>query len=134
MTQLDACFCLLRPNEFGLGGDDVSSNVPPLEGTEQGECDDEEGARAHGFATPAQSIEVMVSPSSELEDLQETSDNEAVLDNLRDLYTVLVNKLIPLSKKWSLTIMKAGREVADDDLLKRSIDLKVCVKSVFLFL
>ena len=134
MTQLDACFCLLRPNEFGLGGDDESSNVPPLEETEQGECEDEEGARAHGFTTPALSIEVMFSPSSELEELQETSDNEAVLDNLRDLYAVLVNKLIPLSKKWSLTLMKAGREVAGDDMLKKSIDLKVYVKYFFIFL
>ena len=76
----------------------------------------------------------MFSPSSELEELQETSDNEAVLDNLRDLYAVLVNKLIPLSKKWSLTLMKAGREVAGDDMLKKSIDLKVYVKYFFIFL
>ena len=121
VTQMDACFCLLRPSDFDLGDDNACEGGV----VEQSASDDEADARAHGFTNAAQSIEVTVRPSSETEHLEETADNEAVIENLRGLYAVLVKKLIPFSKKWTLTIMKAGREVAEDDLLKKSIDLKV---------
>ena len=134
VTQMDACFCLLRPSDFDLGDGDGDGDGESLartcqEGVEPS-ASDEAGARAHGFTNAAQSIEVTVLSSSEAEYIQETSDNEAVLENLRGLYAVLVKKLIPLSKKWTLTIAKAGREVAEGDLLKRSIDLKVGISFV----
>ena len=124
VTQLDACFALLRPDpagEFDLG------TGPADEGAEDSDDDDDEASRrVHGLANAGQSIEVSIGASGHAEEtVEETSDNEAVLENLRDQYAVLVNKLIPLAKKWTVTLTKAGREVAEEDLLKKSIDLKV---------
>ena len=135
VTQMDACFCLLRPSDFDLGDGECKSLASACkEGVEQSASDDEADARAHGFTNAAQSIEVTVLPSSEAEHLKETPDNEAVIENLRGLYAVLVKKLIPLSKKWTLTVMKAGRDVAEDDLLKKSIDLKVGTSFIISYL
>jgi hypothetical protein len=76
---------------------------------------------------PSQTIEVSLNPADGGADerLEENADNEVVLENLRDQYAILENKLIPLAKKWTVTLTKAGREVAEEDLLKKSIDLKV---------
>ena len=136
VTQMDACFCLLRPSDFDfdLGDGEGKSPASACKGVEQSASDDEADARAHGFTNAAQSIEVTVLPSSEAEHLKETPDNEAVIENLRGLYAVLVKKLIPLSKKWTLTITKAGRDVAEDDLLKKSIDLKVGISFIISYL
>ena len=126
VTQMDACFCLLAPGDFDFSdSDDKRHASAHKEGVELRASDDEADARAHGFTNAAQSIEVTVLPPSEADHLKETSDNEPVIENLRGLYALLVKKLIPLSKKWTLTITKAGRDVAEDDILKKSIDLKV---------
>ena len=124
VTQMDACFCLLRPNDFEFGEDNARTLANSSSVEENAGCG-EADARAHGLTNTAQTIEVTVLPPSEAERLQETSDNEAVIENLRGLYAVLVKKLIPQSKKWTITMMKAGKEVVGDDLLKKSIDLKV---------
>lgn len=123
VTQMDACFCLLRPNDFEFGEDNARTLANSSSVEENAGCG-EADARAHGLTNTAQTIEVTVLPPSEAERLQETSDNEAVIENLRGLYAVLVKKLIPQSKKWTITMMKAGKEVVGDDLLKKSIDLK----------
>ena len=124
VTQMDACFCLLRPSDFEFGEDNARTLANSSSVEENAGCG-EADARAHGLTNAAQTIEVTVLPPSESERLQETSDNEAVIENLRGLYAVLVKKLIPQSKKWTITMMKAGKEVVGDDLLKKSIDLKV---------
>ena len=67
---------------------------------------------------------VSVSLDQQKQQLLETADNSAVLDNLRDQYTLLNNRLLPLVKKWAVIMTKAGDENGDADTLKRVIDLK----------
>ena len=58
-----------------------------------------------------------------------TADNAAVIDNLRDQNALLTNKFLPLVKKWTVTLTKAG-DNADSDALKRAIDVKQLLEEV----
>ena len=72
----------------------------------------------------ATTISLSLDETTRHEELRETSDNSAVLDNLRDQYNLLNNRLLPLVKKWAVIMTKAGAENGDSDTLKRVIDLK----------
>lgn len=60
--------------------------------------------------------------------LLETGDNSTVLENLRDQYNLLNNRLLPLVRKWSVILTKAGSDNCDSDTLKRVIDLKLILE------
>ena len=65
-----------------------------------------------------------ISVSVKSADLESDANNSALLENLRDQYLILTNKLIPLAKKWIVILTKAGNEDTRE-LLKPAIDLKV---------
>ena len=50
-------------------------------------------------------------------------DNVHVLENLKDQFTILQNRLLPKVKKWSITLTKAGIQ-GSTELLKKVIDIK----------
>ena len=55
--------------------------------------------------------------------IEETEDNRDVIENLRDQYALFSNKLMPMVKKWAVTLTKAG-DINDQSVLKRTIDAK----------
>ena len=50
-------------------------------------------------------------------------DNRHVLENLKDQYTILQNRLLPKVKKWTITLTKSGTSEATG-ILKKAIDIK----------
>lgn len=80
--------------------------------------------RGHGLLSASASVSLTLDTSGKSNQLRETSDNSAVLDNLRDQYNLLNNRLLPLVKKWAVILTKSGAENCDSDTLKRVIDLK----------
>lgn len=114
-TQLKSCFELLLPtlDNFGFAGNDL----------EDDKCEDFSDTRAHGLAKSSrQSIQVKMDANAS-QKLVQTDENEAILENLRDQYTLLNHKLLPMAKGWCVTLGKAG-ELCDSDTLKKAIDVK----------
>ena len=58
-----------------------------------------------------------------------SGDNCDVIENLKDQYTILKNKLLPKVRKWSITLSKARNSEATD-LLKQVIDIKVVLETL----
>ena len=69
-------------------------------------------------------MSVEAAGQAKVSDLESDANNSALLENLRDQYLILTNKLIPLVKKWIVILTKAGNEDTRE-LLKPAIDLKV---------
>ena len=83
--------------------------------------------RRHGILSKAEGIKIDLDHSKAL--VQETRDNTALMDNLRDQAVILNNKLLPMATKWTVVLTKAG-ENAEQDLLKKTIDLKAMLKDL----
>ena len=83
--------------------------------------------RSHGIVSGRQTISVDLKNGKTK--ISPTADNAAVIDNLRDQNALLTNKFLPLVKKWTVTLTKAG-DNADSDALKRAIDVKQLLEEV----
>ncbi|KAL0973954.1 hypothetical protein UPYG_G00213380 [Umbra pygmaea] len=56
--------------------------------------------------------------------LKETEENEAVVNTMKDLYTLISTKHLPAVRSWVQVFTKAG---VPDPLLRQAIDLKNCL-------
>ena len=116
MTQMKNCFELLRTDEFWMEDkkedDELLSN------------DDQDSLRHHGIFNKTQKVEISVGETSSI---KKTSDNQAVIENLRDQYRLLDTRFLPMVRKWSVTLTKAG-ENCNQDTLKRSIDIRMLLE------
>ena len=114
MLQIQNCLELLLPSPENFLHDSANPEDKAQED------DEREGGREHGILDIRTGISVSVKSA----DLESDANNSALLENLRDQYLILTNKLIPLAKKWIVILTKAGNEDTRE-LLKSAIDLKV---------
>ena len=124
-TQIENCLSLLIPTVENFlfhdqECDDMEKkNVIPQ--TALGDID-----RAHGMINRKTDVTIALSEDKELS-LKDmvviNDDNVHVMENLKDQYTLLQNRLLPKVKKWSITLTKAGLPEATE-LLKKVIDIK----------
>ena len=124
-TQIENCLSLLIPTVENFlfhdqeSDDMAKKNVAPQ--TAQGDID-----RAHGMINRKTDVTVALSGDKELSSKDMVvinDDNVHVMENLKDQYTLLQNRLLPKVKKWSITLTKAGLPEATE-LLKKVIDIK----------
>ena len=124
-TQIENCLTLLIPTVENFlfhdqESDDMEKkNVVPQ--TALGDID-----RAHGMINRKTDVTVALSDDKELSSKDMVvinDDNVHVMENLKDQYTLLQNRLLPKVKKWSITLTKAGLPEATE-LLKKVIDIK----------
>ena len=86
----------------------------------------EDKIRLHGMLNSKVDITVAI-PSehdiSSIKGIVTNEDNRHILENLKDQYMILKNRLLPKVKAWAITLTKAGTSEATI-LLKRTIDIK----------
>ena len=124
-TQIENCLSLLIPTvENFLFHDQESDNMEKknvIPQTALGDID-----RAHGMINRKTDVTIALSEDKELSSKDMVvinDDNVHVMENLKDQYTLLQNRLLPKVKKWSITLTKAGLPEATE-LLKKVIDIK----------
>ena len=124
-TQIENCLSLLVPTVENFLFHDQDSDLS--EDMEEATHENQEGKnREHGFVT--RKIDISVAFTDDKDSLSKNmivknNDNLHVLENLKDQYTLLKNRLLPKVKKWSITLTKAGLPEATE-LLKKVIDIK----------
>jgi len=130
VLQIQNCLELLLPTPENFlhdsgGGDDEEEAQQPLD---EGSMAD---GREHGMLDTRTTIKVGVAAVQEGGGataagggLELTSENSALVENLRDQFLLLNNRLLPLAKKWIVILTKAGNDDTND-LLKKAIDIKV---------
>ena len=120
LTQINSCLELLvtKPENFLFAEDEVTIE-------EEEEEEEEDGLKSHGIFDVKTTITINehIAEDNE-EDLKETQDNQAILNNLREQYAIFSHKLLPMVKKWSITLTKAGSQNCEASLLRKSIDIK----------
>ena len=121
-TQIENCLSLLIPTvENFLFHDQDSDDMAKKNDVDLGDID-----RAHGMINRKTDVTVALSGDKELSSKDMVvinDDNVHVMENLKDQYTLLQNRLLPKVKKWSITLTKAGLPEATE-LLKKVIDIK----------
>ena len=119
LTQINNCLDLLvtKPENFLFAED---------EATGSDDIDEDNDLTSHGIFDFKTSITILHPNDAKEEEslLEETRDNRDILSNLREQYTLFSHKLLPMVKKWSVTLTKAGSENCDASLLRKSIDIK----------
>ena len=119
LTQINNCLELLvtKPENFLFAED---------EATGSDDIDEDNDLTSHGIFDFKTSITILHPNDAKEEEslLEETRDNRDILSNLREQYTLFSHKLLPMVKKWSITLTKAGSENCDASLLRKSIDIK----------
>ena len=119
LTQINNCLELLvtKPENFLFAEDEVTGSD---------DIDEDNDLTSHGIFDFKTSITILHPNDAKEEEalLKETRDNRDILNNLREQYTLFSHKLLPMVKKWSITLTKAGSENCDASLLRKSIDIK----------
>ncbi|KAK4326364.1 hypothetical protein Pmani_003116 [Petrolisthes manimaculis] len=144
LLQFQNCFNLLIPNvrDFFIAFDDESISqeggfLPDDESTpeENGfmqeeypeEIEDEKYGsdfmRGHGIMKDTN----VVINLEDVRKVQETDDNEIVIENIKEHINLLNNKLLPQVKKWEQTMQPYGE--GNGRLIKRIIDIKQRIQS-----
>ena len=120
LTQINSCLELLvtKPENFLFAEDE---DVIQHDDSREEEEEDDHDLKSHGIFGVKTTITIQ---AKENEDLKETQDNQPVLSNLREQYAIFSHKLLPMVKKWSITLTKAGSQNCDASLLRKSIDIK----------
>ena len=122
-TQIESCLeLLIPPVEIFLSSD--SSDIP-YQSLQQRKSV-EEMRRENGMVTRNIDIAVDVPSGSTLLPVSKvpiSQDNCYVIENLKDQYKILRNRLLPKVKKWMITLAKAGVPEASE-ILKKVIDIK----------
>ena len=121
-TQIQNCLNLLIPTVESLLFHDPASDKKVTDNNNA----QEGGDRENGMIS--RKIDIPVAFSSDkglLSDdmIVKNDDNVHVLENLKDQFTILQNRLLPKVKKWSITLTKAGIQ-GSNELLKKVIDIK----------
>jgi hypothetical protein len=101
VTEMGNSFCLLIPKP-----DQVFGNVDDDDVDEESVVADC-SLREHGLFPGNSSITIELS-SRKLAEIQRTDDNSPILDNLKELGTLMRNKYLPLTQKWVLIASKAS--------------------------
>lgn len=139
LKQLQNCFRLLIPDvhNFFIPLNDIENDSPSseeLQGLEDVvEVDEDseygnESLRSHGIMK-GMSVTIDM---SEVKKVRETSDNEIIVQNLREFIATLTSKVLPQVKKWEETMRPYGE--GNGLLIKQIVDLKSMVmKSVNLY-
>ncbi|XP_062380749.1 UV-stimulated scaffold protein A [Sardina pilchardus] len=78
--------------------------------------------RNSGVMSHKYSLELSISDV----DLQETADNEAVLDTVKDLHLLITTKYLPAVQSWIQVFTRAGGE---EQLLRQAVELKHSLES-----
>lgn len=124
-TQIESCLDLLVPTVENFLFHDQESDLS--EEMEEASHENQEGEnREHGFVTRKIDIPVVFTGDKDFSSkdmIVKNNDNHHVLENLKDQYNLLKNRLLPKVKKWSITLTKAGIPEATE-LLKKVIDIK----------
>ncbi len=97
ITEMDNCFCLLIPKPEDTFGNNESLLVEEAENNNI-------NLREHGFST-THSVNI---ENFDLGRVVETEDNLPIIENLKDLNTLLKNRFLSLIKKWVAISSKAG--------------------------
>ena len=123
LTQMENCLQLLIPApENFLFSDSIPNDQTNNLCGEEGE----DKIRLHGMLNSKVDITVAI-PSehdiSAIKGIVTNEDNRHILENLKDQYMILKNRLLPKVKAWAITLTKAGTSEATI-LLKRTIDIK----------
>ena len=121
-TQIENCLSLLIPSVDNFLFHDPASDKKGASGKDS----HEDGNRENGMISRKLDISVVLSSDKELfseEMIVKNDDNICVLENLKDQFTILQNRLLPKVKKWSITLTKAGIQESTE-LLKKVIDIK----------
>ena len=129
-TQIQNCLDLLIPSPDNFLHSDEQTTNQNLEATQNGNF--KQINRENGITT--RNIKISLTASNENSILAQktlpiSGDNCDVIENLRDQYTVLKNKLLPKVRKWTITLSKARNSEATD-LLKQVIDIKVVLEKL----
>lgn len=129
-TQIQNCLELLIPSPDNFLHSDEQTVAQNSEATQNDNF--KEINRENGITT--RNIEIILTASTENSILAQkplpiSGDNSDVIENLRDQYTVLKNKLLPKVRKWTITLSKA-RNFEATDLLKQIIDIKVVLEKL----
>ena len=124
-TQIENCLSLLIPtvenflfHDYEYDEMEEKNEAPKMA---LGDID-----RTHGMINRKTFVSVALSDDKELSSKDMVvinDDNVHVMENLKDQYTLLQNRLLPKVKKWSITLTKAGLPEATE-LLKKVIDIK----------
>ncbi|KAL2077111.1 hypothetical protein ACEWY4_026615 [Coilia grayii] len=84
----------------------------------EGDPDRSSFLRNSGVISHKYSLELNISTEV---NVQESEDNEAVVNNIRDLHRLISTKHLPAVKSWIQVFTRAGGE---EDLLRRALDLR----------
>ena len=122
ITQTNNCIGLLVPtiDNFGFASE---------EGGQESVVVGSDDPRLYGVVSGGQSLTVEIDAQASPM-LEENGDNCAVLENLRDQFAILTNKLLPMVKKWAVILSKAGQEISGPKLLMKAIDLKQQLETI----
>ena len=92
------------------------------ENEEVADHSNEDHLQDHGVLNPK--VKISITLDLEVENIVENDDNQEIFTNLKEQNTIFQNKLVPMVKKWVVTLTKAGSEICDSHLLKKAIDIK----------
>jgi hypothetical protein len=100
---MDNCFCLLIPKPDDMFTENSANNNDESQNQE-----DEVDLREHGIQNRLTTIAIEIDKNMGLGEIQETEDNEFILENLKDFNALLNKKYLPMIKKWVTISSKAG--------------------------
>lgn len=106
ITEMDNCFCLLIPKpEHTFGENPLNEDKPSSSSIENENISID--LREHGFSSATtRSIQI---DNSNLGSVIKTEDNLPIIENLRDLHTLLKNRYLPIIKKWVAITSKSSK-------------------------
>jgi hypothetical protein len=121
LTEMDACFEILVPKPENF--DFCNDKEVGIENEEDSE-NEQVSRREHGIVSHRQTISLDLGAVQNCATAEhDAREDSAVVENLRERLLVVRSKLLPLVKKWTVIIAKAGHS-ENADLLKCAIDFK----------